>query len=311
VKQRVRTQIRLWTNFLLSVLTPAVVSFSVVHLGLEGYVALAAYVAGFAITAAVVLLSGMWMAQSSLAGEKARWLQRLEGDHIRSGSGDDIFIGLAPTAYPRIFGTFYHWDGGFLILSRDRLQFVGEKTRFSLPASAIDAIVLGPGAPGWWTFPRIYLRWKADHDGARGNVFNLYPLEPGSIWRSGERVRNLYQRLQSWKENSQSYPQSGPELQNLASPAIGAVTCMSPRVVGTFRVNLGFLIYLLPLALVAGTLLHVETWYLCSCVILLRLVMSVPYWRYRDKFPVFPASGGNSSPAEKSAAASPDLTPTA
>lgn len=78
---------------------------------------------------------------------------------------------------------------------------------------------------------------------------------------------------------------------------------MSPRVLGTFRVNLRFLVYLLPLAIVAGTLLHAEIWYVCLCVILLRLFMSVPYWRYRDKFPPFPTSSGTSSMAGKAATA--------
>ena len=76
---------------------------------------------------------------------------------------------------------------------------------------------------------------------------------------------------------------------------------MSPRVLGTLRMNLRFLAYLLPLAIVAGTVLHAEVWYLCCCVILLRLCMSVPYWRYRDKFPAFPASGGTSFMAGKAA----------
>ena len=311
VKQRVRTQAKLWTNFAINALTPALVAFLVLHSGLEGYAAVAAYAAGIAITFAAVMLSSMWMAESGLAGEKARVLRRLENDHLPVGSGD-VFIGMAPTAYPRIFGSFYHWDGGFLVLSRDRLEFVGEKARFSLAASEVDGIVLGPGGPEWWKFYRVYLRWKAA-DGSRGGVFNFHPLEPGAIWHSAERVRALLARLQSWKENSQSYPETRPELQNLPEPAIGQVTCMSPRVVGSFRLNLRFLIYLLPLAFLAGTLLQVGIWYPCLCVILLRLIMSVPYWRYRDKFPAFPASSGISSMAEKvAAAASPaDLTPTA
>lgn len=311
VKLRVRTQAKLWTNFAINALTPALVAFLVLHLGLEGYAAVAADAAGIAITFAAVMLSSMWMAESGLAGEKARVLRRLENDHLPVGSGD-VFIGMAPTAYPRIFGSYYHWDGGFLILSRDRLQFVGEKARFSLAASEVEGIVLGPGGPEWWKFHRVYLRWKAA-DGSSGGVFNFYPLERGSIWHSKERVRALVAQLQSWKEDSQSYPETRPELQNLTEPAIGEVTCMSPRVVGSFRVNLGFLIYLLPLAFLAGTVLQVGIWYPCLCVILLRLIMSVPYWRYRDKFPAFPAQGGNPSIGEKApATASPaDLTPTA
>lgn len=310
VKRRALTQARLWANFALSVLTPALVSFLVVHFHFEGNEALAAYVAGIAIAAALVVLCGIWIAQAGYAGEKARVLARLERDplHVVAGA-DDVFIGWAPTAYPRVFGGSYHLDSGFLILSRDRLQFVGDKTRFSLAPSEVEDIVLGAGAPSWWKSHRIYLRWKAGD--ARGGVFNLYPMEPGSMWRSEERVGALLARLQSWKENSQSYPETRPELQDLPSPAIGEVTCMSPRVVGSFRVNLGFLIYLLPLAIVAGTVLRVETWYLCLCVILLRLFLSAPFWRYRDKFPVFPASSSSSSVAEKTAPSSADLTPTA
>lgn len=306
VKRRALTQVRLWTNFALSVLTPALVSLIVVHLHLEGYVALASYAAGIVTTAAVVVLSGVLMARMDYAGEKARVLRLLERDHLHLdlavANAGDIFIGLAPTAYPRIFGNFYHWDSGFMILSRDRLQFVGEKTRFSLVASEVDGIVLGPGGPGWWKFQRIYLRWKAG-DGTRGGVFNFYPLEPGSVWRAGELLGALCHRLQSWKENSQSYPETRPVLENLPSPAVGEVTCMSPRVLGTFRVNLRFLVYLLPLAIVAGTLLHAETWYVCFCVILLRLFMSVPYWRYRDKFPEFRSSSGTASMAGRTATA--------
>lgn len=312
VKRRVQSQARLWAYFAVSVLTPALASFLVVHLALEGYAALAVYVAGFAMTAALVVLCGIWMAQTSLAGEKDRVLRRFEREHLSPGSIDDVFVGIAPTAYPRIFGQFYHWDAGFLIFSRDRLQFVGEKTRFSLAASEVDGIVLGAGAPGWWKFHRVYLRWRAG-DGNRGGVFNFYPLESGSMWRSGERVHALLRRLQSWKENSHSYPESRAEFQNLVSPAVGEVTCMSPRVLGTFRVNLRFLVYLLPLAIVAGTLLHAEIWYLCLSVILLRLFLSAPFWRYRDRLPAFPASSGNSSTNDKAAAAvSPaNLTPTA
>src|SRR5579862_2571853 len=82
VKRRALTQARLWANFALSVLTPALVSFLVVHLQLEGNAALAAYVAGIAITAAVVVLCGIWIAQAGYAGDKARVLARLERDPL-------------------------------------------------------------------------------------------------------------------------------------------------------------------------------------------------------------------------------------
>ena len=132
------------------------------------------------------------------------------------------------------------------------------------------------------------------------------------MWSTGERVRALLQQLQSWKENSQSYPASRPELQNLPGPDVGEVTCMSPRVLGSFRVNLRFLVYLLPLAFVAGTLLHAKIWYLCLSVILLRLLLSAPFWRHRDRFPAFPASSGNSSTDNKAptVVSSANLTPT-
>lgn len=78
----------------------------------------------------------------------------------RVGCAEDVLVGFAPTAFPRIFGSQSHWDRGFLVFANHRLQFAGKKTRFSLTTVEVDGIVLGRGGPNWWRLERIYVRWK-------------------------------------------------------------------------------------------------------------------------------------------------------
>ena len=163
---------------------------------------------------------------------------------------------------------------------------------------------MGRGGPNWWKFERIYVRWK-DAASPRNGVFNLYLLEPGSMWTTRTRLRELCQRLQTWHEQAQQYPAVRAELAELQSPKIGDVTCASPAGLGKLQVNVRILGYLLPLAVVVGILLHVGIWYLCSTAIVLRLFHAIPYWRYRDTPPAFaPASGSDAASKVRAASAS-------
>ena len=265
-------------------------------------VTFAVLVAGVLVAGGLITLAGVWLGNSGHARDKRRLLQRFEREHLPVGCAEDVLVGFAPTAFPRIFGSQYHWDSGFLVLAKDRLQFVGEKTRFSLTSAEIDGIVLGRGGPNWWRFERIYVRWK-ETAGARNGVFNLYLLEPGSMWTARARLRELCQRLQTWHRQGEQYPAVRAELAGLQSPNIGEVTCASPGSLGTLRMNVRIMGYLLPLAVGVGILLHAAIWYLCGTVIVLRLFHSIPYWRYRDTPPEFSPSCG-ADPASKVRAAS-------
>jgi Zn-dependent protease with chaperone function len=288
---------KLWAWVLLTVHVLPLTAFSllILHRQLEGWAAAAAYAAGVAVTAVLVILGGVWLGSMGRAARKRRLLQRFANQHLPVGREGDVLVGFAPEAYPRIYGSDYHWDSGFLVLAQDRLQFVGEQTRFALSAAEVESIVLGPGGPSWWKFERIYLRWKESANG-RSGVFNLYLLEPGSMWKVRSEVRALCRRLQAWHQQPQQQPAVRPEFANLQAPNLSDVSCLSPRKLGSAQVTLRLLGKLLFLALCAGILLHAEIWYLCGGVFVLRLFQSIPYWRYRDKPPAFvPAGTGDIS----------------
>jgi Zn-dependent protease with chaperone function len=283
-------KLRAWVLLAVHVLPLTAFSLLILHLQLEGWPAAAAYAAGVAITAVLVILGGVYLGSMGRAGRKRRLLQRFANEHLPVGREGDVLVGFAPEAYPRIYGTDYHWDQGFLVFAQDRLQFVGEQTRFALSAAEVESIVLGPGGPSWWKFERIYVRWKESVSG-RSGVFNLYLLEPGSTWKVRAEVRALCRRLQAWHQQPQQQPTVRPEFANLQAPNLGAVSCLSPRKLGSAQVTLRLLGKLLFLALCAGILLHAEIWYLCGGVFVLRLFQSIPYWRYRDKHPAFVSAG--------------------
>jgi hypothetical protein len=250
----------------------------------------------------LVILSGVWLGEMGRAGRKRRVLRRFADEHVPVGQEGDVFVGFAPEAYPRIYGgSEYHWDQGFLVLAQDGLQFVGEQTRFALSPSEVEGIALGRGGPSWWKFERIYVRWK-ESTGTRNGVFNLYVLEPVSMWKRREMLRVLCQRLQSWRQEPQPCPAVRPELANLQAPNLGEVSCLSPRKLGSFQVTLRVLGKLLFLALCAGILLHAEIWYLCGGVLVLRLFQSIPYWRYRDRLPALGIAAPGDAPSQVLAA---------
>jgi hypothetical protein len=222
-----------------------------------------------------------WSARMSHRASKRQLLARFANEGLLLSPGD-LFVGLAPTDSPRIFGGKYYWDNGFLILSHDRLQFVGECTRFALRPAEIERVVLGPGAPGWWPVERIYLSWN-DAGNARHGVFNLCLLQEG--WFSSRRagMRNLYVRLREWHErrDAEKTVQSG--VAELESPSVGQVTNMSPKKLAGLVVNTRLLAQLLPLAIAISILLQAELWYVCSAICAVRFLQWVPLRLYKEK----------------------------
>jgi Zn-dependent protease with chaperone function len=304
VRESTLKQGKFWLQLLLYVLPPALFSLLFprliprLQLHFEGIVGaeLAVYLAGIAVTTALVTLAAVWLGEAGRAREKRRIVERFARDHVPAGRDGDIVVGFAPGPYPRLYQARYHWDGGFLVLANDRMQFIGEQVRFSLLASEMDGIVVGRGGPNWWKFERVYVLWKS-LDGTRSGIFNLNPLEPGSIWQTRARVRALCQRLQLWQKQAEPYPAVRPEFADLRPPELGEVTCQSPRLIGKWSVNVKLLAYLLPLGVGVGILLHAGIWSVCSTAFLVRMIQSVPYWRYRDVPPQFPPGAGVPRPS--------------
>lgn len=302
INERSRTQAKLWINLSSYVLPVALFSFAIQKLHLSGYAALAAYLAGIVIAAVCVTLVGVWLGEAGKAREKKRLIMRFERGKIPIGAPEDVFVGFAPGPHPRLYGAKYHWDSGFLLFARDRLQFVGEQVKFAFTPSQIDGVVVAPGGPSWWKFERVYVRWKTE-DG-RSGIFSLNSLQPGSVWQTRQRVRDLRARIQQWRQQPANYPDVRPELADLKPLELGQVTSISPSALGKFGLNVKVLSLLGPLAVGVSMLTHTGLAYLLTSVIVLRLIQSVPYWRFRDQVPTFPHAG-------YSDAASQDRTATA
>ena len=196
---------------------------------------------------------------------------------------DDVVVGFAPGSSPRFFGfNHYDWDIGFLRFARGRLSYFGEQIQFSLSIDQIIAVGLGPGAPGWWSIPRIYVRWR-DSTGTRESVFSLNSLEPCSISHASSPIRSLYECLLQWY-NQPFGSDVASETLALPPPSLGEVTSMSPREIGSRRVEKLVLIRLLPLAIGISILLRVDAiWYVCGVALMARVVELIPYWQYKEK----------------------------
>ncbi len=287
VNRRVLILLKVWALRLTMVLVPTLVAVLARHFHIMYVAGLALYLAGFVLAVALVVVMGFWFTALGNGRERQRLTQRFERELLPVGRPEDAFVGIAPTPVPRLFGASYHWDSGFFVFSRDRLQFVGERAKFSLAAADIDSVVIGPGGPSWYKFQRVYLRWK-DASTGRSGIFNLYPLNPGSIWHSRARVRALYESLQSWHTNSSSYPETRPELFALTGPSIGEVQCVSPALIGKLRPNLKEVVSAFPLLLAAVFLFRAQFGYLLYTMFGVRLFQVIPYWRYRDRPPLAP-----------------------
>jgi hypothetical protein len=147
------------------------------------------------------------------------------------------------------------------------------------------------------------VRWKTE-DG-RSGIFNLNSLEPRSVWHTRKRVRELFARIQHWRQQPANYPDVRPELADFKPLELGQVTSISPAVLGKFGVNVKVLSWLAPLAVGASMLTHTGLGYLLTSVIVVRLIQSIPYWRYRDQVPNFsPSRDANAASKARSASAS-------
>jgi Zn-dependent protease with chaperone function len=297
-RDNVRTQAKLWLLRLAHVIPPALFAWVIQKTALHGLNALGAYAAGLGVTMVLLVFLGIRLGTVGRSSDKRRLLDRFAREKVPVGRAGDLFVAFAPTPYPRLYGSRYHWDSGFLVFAHDRLQFIGEKIRFSLSATQIDGLALGQGGPSWWRTRRPYLRWKPASS-ETSSVFGLYLLEPCSMWKTRAQALELFNRLQEWQHPSQAFPTVRPELTDLKAPNLGEVTCLSPEKLGSLRTNVRVLLGLLPLAIGIGLLMRVSLGYMCAAIIMLRFVESIPYWRYRDRLPEFGAAAPGKDASSK------------
>src|SRR5262249_12583214 len=86
------------------------------------------------------------------------------------GGGGGGSAASAPAAGPRLYGTYYNWDFGFLAVVGDRLCYVGDHARFALRRDQVTAVRLGPGPSRWWYAPYVYVSWRDEERGTAGTL---------------------------------------------------------------------------------------------------------------------------------------------
>ena len=261
--------------------------------------------------------------------------KKLASQGIQAAAWSGVFVGFAPAAAPRIYEGNSNWDIGYLFLRSDRLCYCGEETRFALRQDQISAIKLSDGLPSLVSAKKIYVAWKDDERGTCG-VFNMGSggkLE--STLHANKLTAELAQRLQAWWKTSPVARPLPPQLAELHSPEVRAVTSQNPaqrwkpgRVykellwtgifTGAGATLCGLHFHLLPYLLAssfssayarAGIHNPFSTpgagWYAVAVAVTVRFLSLVPQLRYRDTPKLIADSAAKRADTPPSAVAQP------
>jgi hypothetical protein len=155
---------------------------------------------------------------------------------------------------------------------------------------------------------RIYIAWK-DPELARSGTFNIGCIEGGAILEIRRKTTQLEGVLRNWWKASADARPLPPQLAELTSPLIGAVTSIAPGSNWRFRrilkelwltgVIAAIIAVLcgLPFQLLAYLLSTPSAragirgvvhspgagWYVVCVAVVLRAIALIPVWRYKDK----------------------------
>jgi len=178
---------------------------------------------------------------------------------------------------------------------------------------------------------RIYIAWK-DADLGRSGTFNIGCIEGGSILEIRRKTTQLEGVLQNWWKASADARPLPPQLAELTSPLIGAVTSVVPNanwrfgkilkelwltgvIAAIVAVLCGLpfqlLTYLFSMpASRAGSILAVHSpgagWYVVCVAVVLRALALIPFLSYKDKsFVAAPTLGVPSPPVPSSPSPAP------
>jgi hypothetical protein len=138
-------------------------------------------------------------------------------------------------------------DGGSRRRAARPAPIDGPLLRFALRRDQVSAIQLGPGGPGWWREPRIYVTWRSEECGA-GGTFNLSAASARSARQLGRETRALARQLHAWSEQPSPLAVAPSSLPDLAAPAVGGVTSVSPRTLSNGRVVIWSMLVMAALA---------------------------------------------------------------
>ena len=216
-----------WTDLAVITLLPAFAVYLSKVLALDGSASVAFFVLALGLTLGTVLLFDKWEPLMGLGGLAKKLAEKLKLAGISVADLDGLAVGFGPDETPRVYEHIHYWDAGHLFLTRDRLIYVGEETRFALRRDQVAGIEWVAHMPHLWPDKIARVRWQ-DADEDRSGVFYLGRLTPTPFRRLFDKETELERRIRAWKEETVTAG-TPAQLTGLASPEIPAVTSQSLR----------------------------------------------------------------------------------
>lgn len=289
-----------WTSIFSFSVVPATVALALATAGPQNEHVWTLHIVGFLIALAVSLAIADRSSMHGLSALARGIRRKAINEGTSTAIAEGLFVGLAPDATARVYENNWLWDVGLLALTRDRLIYWGEETRFSLTRAQITRIALGTGPANWFRTPSVYVSWRADSRVEK--TFNLRPVDAHSLSKMGKLTRALSRDLDDWHIGRATEPDSSVSAQAitedeliLPAPAFGQVSsrsirslftprtlCLSSFWVGAvaFGVAVIFGLHFLPDDLPARTAAPLAGWYVLCSAWLLNLIHIAPcIWR--------------------------------
>ncbi|HEY7311899.1 MAG TPA: hypothetical protein VH643_21220 [Gemmataceae bacterium] len=278
-----------WSGLAVEIAIPVLIAYVAQMRQWHGVVLALVYPAGLPLT---VLLRKVVVRRLAVAASRAlrRGVrEKLARDGLFPEAWGGVSVSLSPHSEPRLYEHFLIWDPGFLVLSGDRLGYLGDQTRFALERRHIRDVYLGPGPPGWFASRRVYVSWRDDERGT-GGVFNLTVNERSNWWRPAARQADLARRLRDWLKQPADATEV-PPLRDLPAPDLGAVPSESIGKFASVNVLLGLLFLRSPFAIGACLLLGLSFdlhsgaagWYVLGSTALLQVITVLSFLPYRRR----------------------------
>jgi Zn-dependent protease with chaperone function len=264
--------------FLASITTTILIPIAIALLAkayrLQGLVFWFIYGIGFLLVPLCQLWIQSQINSSEYAKLKRKLTQRFQSHGIDCSSE---FISLAPDAQISTYEGFTDWDIGFLAIAPHSITYHGEQTQFQLQASDITEMYLDRKGADWWKIPRIVINWQ--HRESKEYI-SIWANGRDSFLKSKNETIKLFQKLQSWQENSEIDAQ----IVSLP-PAIAEVTSTPITDIPKFQILGSTLSIYLPVAIVCGLahgLTPSELIYTLAVLIFNAIAQWLPFWQYQD-----------------------------
>jgi Zn-dependent protease with chaperone function len=302
-----------WMSVWITILTPALFAWVDRFAPAPAEIAWIYWLAGFVVTVALMLLAEDRFGARCYPELARKIAQRLAHENVPPPGTEGYDVQFSPDPTPRLYEGFTNWDIGLLVLTGDRLCYLGEQTRFALSRAQIVDVRIGPGFPALQPRPTLYITWRGPSEGtekgtdpAVEQTFHMRSAASGTLRGISRDTVALAARVQAWRQEPDRSLALPPALTELPGPGRQVVTSVSPRAVATISTLLRILLLKTLLTLGVCIVLglsfqwfHINRftpgpgWYVLIVAAFSAILQFLPFWRYVEH----PANfRGNSSP---------------